>query len=276
MKKMISLDIGGTLYNHESIKNSLGKINNNFNLGMSGLAMLQLVRLMQSGRIILINSLMQDGTMLAKILSDINYFYQNNLTAYATYEKEELQSIFENNFYISSYGGRRISKLKFIQDSVINYTIKERIIHPRHIHNITKLITASHKNIKIQDIIFKYNSEVYKNSLYEDCSLDKSHIALIDIKHLDELQCNNLIHNLELLLPVEYQIVRDVDKIEIGKLAGKKLAICEICDILDIDTNNVLHIGDASPDMLEGIDYQIVDGVKSSHKKSVEEVLHKM
>ena len=112
--------------------------------------------------------------------------------------------------------------------------------------------------------------------MYEDCSLDKSHIALIDIKHLDELQCNNLIHNLELLLPVEYQIVRDVDKIEIGKLAGKKLAICEICDILDIDTNNVLHIGDASPDMLEGIDYQIVDDVKSSHKKSVEEVLHKM
>ena len=276
MKKMISLDIGGTLYNHENIKNSLGKLNNNFNLNMSGLAMLQLVRLMQSGRIILINSLMQDGTMLTKILSDINYFYQNNLTAYATYEKEELQSLFENNFYISSYGGRRISKLKFIKNRFINYTIKERTIRPRHIHNITKLITASNKNIKIQDITFKYNSEVYQNSMDEVCSLDKSHIALIDIKSLDELQCNNLIHNLELLLPAEYQIVRDIDKIEIGKLAGKKLAICEICDILDIDTNNVLHIGDASPDMLEGIDYQIVDGVKSSHKKTVEEVLHKM
>lgn len=260
MKKIISLDIGGTLYGHNSITNCWGKLNPDpkFPLSMSGLSMLQIVKLMKRECYILLNSDMEDGEMMQKILTDIAYFCSKPLNFAVNHDKNELIRLFERNFFVSSYCGRKIVQIKYCDENFAQKILIENTIDCKNTQKLVQRFDKIEPGVDVKSILFKYGDHSEKSAIYTDCQTTTAHIAQIELENASPQNTQKLASYLNYAGQGQLQAIADGKSVFVGQLSSKELALTRLCAILDIDKSFAIHIGDSTADILDSIDSVMV------------------
>ena len=276
-KKLISIDVGGTLYGHKSINNGYGNINNSddFYLGMSSVSMRTIAQLMEKGKYILINSKMEDGEMLKKIVADINYFYGYQLTGDAEFDSRELKELFESRFYIASFGGNKISRLEFDGAGFKCETVTENVFDCQSVFEDVKNTECESLSFGVKRVQFKYGDarEVVDGSRPE-CLMRNAHFALVELENRGTESYTRFAkafeQNNRSQLGVSFE---DSGELRLEKFCEKSTPILKLCDVLGLSAKDAIHIGDSSTDKLAGIDSVIVNSRNydtPNHSKTIE------
>lgn len=260
MKKIISLDIGGTLYGHNSITNCWGKLNPDpkFPLSMTGLSMLQIVKLMRHECYILLNSDMEDGKMMQKILADITYFCSKPLNFAVNHDKNELIRLFESNFFVSSYCGRKIVQIKYCDASFAQKILIENTIDCKNTQKLVQCFDKIEPEINIRSIFFRHGDHSEKLAIYTDCETSVAHTAQIELENASPQNTQKLASYLNYAGHGQLQAIADEKSVFVGQPSSKEFALTRLCAILNIDKSSAIHMGDSPADILDSIDSVMV------------------
>lgn len=278
-KKLISIDVGGTLYGHKSIKTGYGNINSagDFELGMSGASMRAIIALMERGKHILINSKMEDGAMLQKIVDDINYFYQYQLTGDAEFDNRRLKRQLEHYFYISSFGGNKLSKLVLDGTEFKCHLVNEHTLDTQAVLKAIKETAQLDPTFAVRGVQFKYsNISEQVEGVSQYCGLYKGHYALIELNSGNTADYSRFASALTQKLSGLNAYIEESGKLRLEKACNKATAINDLCSILNISTKEAVHLGDSSTDKLADIDSIIINSrnaVKPNYANSIESQL---
>ena len=275
-KKLISLDIAGTLYNKKPTapwgqffrKDSEGQPH------ITGLAMLQLMKLAEQGHKIVINTTALDGRIPDRILTDLtNYFLDSN-SGMKDYSPKQIKEFIDNNFYFSTFRGCEISKLQVEKNGQVvqKGILEESPVSAEETNWLIETIEKQYPKM-IKDCVLKYGKNICPND-----SENKGHCGILTLANPTP---ENIQKVQKIIKELGYAEIIEPDGSDVffGQNIGKEAAVTTLGEKLGISKNDQIHIGDGKEDVMKEIDNILLDNDKTAdfNKKkapNVETALH--